>query len=87
MKMGAVTWAYTLRTKSCFACASTESVLHVSLSLSLCTCRHYAVSFCFELRDLADMLCVCVVVCCGFKIALQNAGSFLGTQHNRAMTV
>ena len=42
-------------------CLHRESVLHVSLSVSLCICRHYAVSFCFELRDLADMLCVCVL--------------------------
>lgn len=81
-------WVHTLRMKSCFVCASTEgvfyNVLHVclSLSLSLQICRLFLFS---AARPCWRVLCV--VACCGFKIVLQNAGSFLETKHDRAMKV
>lgn len=64
--------------RECF----TMFYMFVSLSLSLQICRLFLFS---AARPCWRVLCV--VACCGFKIVLQNAGSFLETKHDRAMKV
>lgn len=64
--------------RECF----TMFYMFLSLSLSLQICRLFLFS---AARPCWRVLCV--VACCGFKIVLQNAGSFLETKHDRAMKV